>query len=423
MKIILAWPSSRTFKSPSKKKPCNDLLNIKFSFIENGCLPEESVDTAELIMLFDDLFDSVNANFHKEEGKIYRSAVTPNSPHLEFWNKTLPILKSMKYVNNKGKEATVPSLTSWVKSIEGFKYITNRLRSEGINSLLLRNINQDPLENFFGAIRAHGYNNVMPNSAAFETAFKTLLINNITSPHSLQANCEKDDSFCLNSLKSLINQNCNVEDDKEITEIIYEHLNMNVINTQIILESCSRVHVEKCAAIAYCSGWIATKAKKYVFKKCKTCRNNLITSNNEDFHKFIIKKEYCGKRWLCYPTRALFDFFAQVEHITSDILNQYGHIEKIAKYIELIVTVNLDLNFIKCKKHNKQLNNYLLHKSVVFFIMNWCKEVSNVLTGKSHHNFCNESDEIDPIFQQAREHYNKTKGAKRERQTGVEINL
>ncbi|CAK1603601.1 unnamed protein product, partial [Parnassius mnemosyne] len=253
---------------------------------ESGCLPKESVDTAHLIMLFDNLFDSVNANYHKEEGKIYRSAVTPNSPHLKFWNKTLPIVRSMKYINNNGKEVTVPSVTSWVKTIEGFKLITNKLRAEGVNSLLLRNLNQDPLENFFGAIRAHGYNNIMPNSAAFESAFKTLLINNITSPHSIQGNCEKDDSICLKSLKSLIYQNCNVEDANDIMEIIDEHLNIDLINTQLILESRSRVHVEKCAAIAYCSGWIATKAKKFIFKKCKTCQNNLTSSNNEDFHNY-----------------------------------------------------------------------------------------------------------------------------------------
>lgn len=197
----------------------------------------------------------------------------------------------------------------------------------------------------------------MPNSAAFETAFKTLLLNNITSPHSLQGNCEKDDSLSLNSLKSLINQNFNVEYENEIMEIMNEHLDMNLINTQIILESRSRVHVEKCAAIAYCSGWIATKAKKFVLKKCKTCRNNLISLNTENFHNFITKKEYCGKRWLCYPTRALFDFFAQVENIKMDILNKYGHMEKIAKYIILIVTVHIDLNFMQCKDHKVQLNN------------------------------------------------------------------
>lgn len=74
---------------------------------------------------------------------------------------------------------------------------------------------------------------------------------------------------------------------------------------------------------------------------------------------------------------------------------------------------------------NEILNNYLLRKSVVFFTMNnWCKEVNHVLTGKSFYNFIkNVSDETDLIILQAREHYNKSKGRKRTRQTGVEINV
>lgn len=51
--------------------------------------------------------------------------------------------------------------------------------------------------------------------------------------------------------------------------------------------------------------------------------------------------------------------------------------------------------------------------------MAWCKQVSNVLSGKSYINLIdlNNRDEIDRIFLQAREHFNKTKGRKRGRQT------
>lgn len=51
--------------------------------------------------------------------------------------------------------------------------------------------------------------------------------------------------------------------------------------------------------------------------------------------------------------------------------------------------------------------------------MTCCKQVSNVLTGKSYINLIrlDNSDEIDHIFLLAREHFNKTKGRKRERQT------
>ncbi|CAH2048424.1 unnamed protein product, partial [Iphiclides podalirius] len=106
------------------KKVFSKSVSVALGFLEeSGTLPKESADTARLLMLFDQLFDSVNANFHKEEGNIYRSAVTQNSPHLKLWNSVLPILKSMRFLNKDEKEIIVPSLTSWVKTIEGFKLI------------------------------------------------------------------------------------------------------------------------------------------------------------------------------------------------------------------------------------------------------------------------------------------------------------
>jgi hypothetical protein len=114
--------------------------------------------------MFRPTFYSVNGSFSKPiKEKMYRSAVTPRSPHQKLWYKTLGVLKTMKYVTSTGKKSIVPSITSWVKTIQAFEEVTRYLHSLGLNSLLLRHWNQDPLENFFGAIRAHGLRNVMPS--------------------------------------------------------------------------------------------------------------------------------------------------------------------------------------------------------------------------------------------------------------------
>ncbi|CAG4990273.1 unnamed protein product [Colias eurytheme] len=55
----------------------------------------------------------------------------------------------------------------------------------------------DPVENFFGNIRSYGARNIAPNTMAFEGAFKALLLNNFSSPHSRRANCEEDSNECL----------------------------------------------------------------------------------------------------------------------------------------------------------------------------------------------------------------------------------
>ncbi|CAH0714231.1 unnamed protein product, partial [Brenthis ino] len=49
-------------------------------------------------------------------------------------------------------------------------------------------------------IRSYGVRNIAPNTVSFEGAFKALMINNYSEPHSSGANCEEDHNECLQSL-------------------------------------------------------------------------------------------------------------------------------------------------------------------------------------------------------------------------------
>lgn len=56
------------------------LYNIFFS--KECTMYVKAKDTADICLFFDQIFDSVNGNFHKVvDGKVYRTAVTKNSPH------------------------------------------------------------------------------------------------------------------------------------------------------------------------------------------------------------------------------------------------------------------------------------------------------------------------------------------------------
>ncbi|CAG9137607.1 unnamed protein product [Plutella xylostella] len=219
---------------------------------ESGKLPLCAKETADILILFDDLFDSVNGSYSKvQSGKIYRSAVTPKSRHHQLWRDSIPVLKSMKYINKDGKTAVVPSLSSWVKTIEGFQLLCRHMFQLGQTSLLLRHFNQDPIENFFGAIRAHGLSNIMPTAAAFQAAYKTLMVNNMSSAHSVGANCERDKNKCLQNLKNMIEEE--KEEKQKEHELTMEDLN---IRRNDILTSNSPQDVERRAAVGYCSGWL-----------------------------------------------------------------------------------------------------------------------------------------------------------------------
>lgn len=86
----------------------------------------------------------------------------------------------------------------------GFQEVYKVLKNSGVHSILLRNFNQDSIENFFGAMKALGYRNNNPTCSSFASSYKTLLLNNLMSAHSPGSNCEEDSGEgCLTSYKSL----------------------------------------------------------------------------------------------------------------------------------------------------------------------------------------------------------------------------
>ena len=156
----------------------------------------KAADTAELLYFFDKLFDSVNgSSLRAPHKKTLRCAVTAKSPHVQFWNSAVPILRST-YFTKPGSDTKSypPSLKNWVVSVEGLRYIWSNLEKKGFKFLSPRNSNQDPVENFFGCIRSHGHRNINPTCASFIQSFKSLLINNFVSRHSVGFNCENDQS-------------------------------------------------------------------------------------------------------------------------------------------------------------------------------------------------------------------------------------
>jgi len=61
-------------------------------------LDPQAVETAELILLFDKLFDSLNSSRRTSApSKPLKAAVTKTSNHVQFWQETIRILQTMKY--------------------------------------------------------------------------------------------------------------------------------------------------------------------------------------------------------------------------------------------------------------------------------------------------------------------------------------
>lgn len=232
--------------------------------------------------------DSVNGNFHKvQNGKTYRAAVTRGSPHHVFWNTALKIINSMVFIDpvNK-KKSTAPqprTLQNWVKTIKGmcfvlyvclkkimilsyilgFQNIYKIMEEKGVRSLLLRNFNQDSIENFFGAIRSLGYRNNNPSTQGFSSSYKTQMLNNLTSSHSTGSNCEEDFSEgALTSYRILFKS---IKDYNDLENVYDEpRVNDRIIEPTIV--NSPEISHLKLQTKNYIAGFIVKKLNKILFK-------------------------------------------------------------------------------------------------------------------------------------------------------------
>ncbi|KAJ8720634.1 hypothetical protein PYW08_006099 [Mythimna loreyi] len=117
-------------------------------------LPTECKETANLLFFVDKIFDSVNGSHVKNKNaKPLLGPVTPNSVHHKMWAESIKIFNSMKFITSDGKKETVLSVTNWVWTLNGIQTLLKKLKDDfNVSSVWLRHLNQDPLENFFGAL-------------------------------------------------------------------------------------------------------------------------------------------------------------------------------------------------------------------------------------------------------------------------------
>lgn len=364
-----------------------------------GKLPEECRSLIPITVLVDNLFDSLNCNtFVIPNGKIYKGPVRWNSPHHQLWLKAKKYLKSIKFqaskkVGNKIRkfETVVPSVKNFVKTIEGIQELWKILSQKySFDSMLTRNFNQDPVENFFGSIRNCGARNIAPNVMAFEGAFKTVLLNNLNA-HSAQANCEEDDNSFLQSLH-FFTKNTNTAPTIDFSEKKEINLREEVLKDVKLPNDLGQRN--------YVCGWILRKCLKNIIKNCKTCRKTVLCSEN-DKNSYIAAKEYFpDKMLLCYPSKQLEDCFLSIQsicvsHLKSDVLKA-----GLKKEIKTVTEIFVQFPF-KCETHKEKLKEYFTDVTINIIIYSWCKSINRILAGKLTF------DGEDETKMYAQDYYNK----------------
>lgn len=184
----------------------------------------------KFLSTFDLLFDLFNSS--NSDQKKSREPFQGNEDQLKILGDAKELLESIeiktrldsklkihakRLKTKKGSEiATVPVsfIKCWLSNINAitmfFTYMQNQY---SVESIPMRKINQDCLENFFGQVRSQNGSNLMPNAKQFASAFKKLYVNGIFKT-SVNTNSEGD----FPNLLSIMNSSPVVEEPEYVPD-------------------------------------------------------------------------------------------------------------------------------------------------------------------------------------------------------------
>ena len=165
-----------------------------FVIFFSGHIYNKCLATAMFVKDFDDLFDSfIGVTHFPDHGKLLRCHLTSTSKHMEYWRSAVDKVKTWTFLNKESEPMhPPPSQMDWLISIGAVQHVWRKVSEEHkFKFLENRNLNQDALENTFGAIRLHcGSNN--PSVGQFVDALKTDIINGLAYRSLYGTNCEDD---------------------------------------------------------------------------------------------------------------------------------------------------------------------------------------------------------------------------------------
>lgn len=332
-------------------------------------LPIEAESTAEFILFMDYVFDSVNGSFLQvTKGKTLKCAVRKTSGHKAFWAEAIQVFSTMEFFNSHKAHIVPPSVKNWIHTLKAFSYLWDKCEKSKISFLCPRNLNQDPLENFFGSIRSHGIRNINPNAAAFVNSLKSLVINNFITSHSKAANCENDNLKGLDDLKHML------------TSDVAES-NIDISFPEIVVAEYKPDYhsLLKKGTLTYIAGFVAKKVLKQI-GLCQQCRQDLVGGDRSQAEYFIVNARAYSAKALLAPSTNFNLFFQKCIFIISNILPQLCYKQNIIRLIKIVLKNLCNEDIFMCEKHD--VKKIFWHYVSVFHLHVWIKNVNSILKGK-----------------------------------------
>jgi hypothetical protein len=285
-------------------------------YVSLGGLPPSAAGTAEFISTFDNIFDSLNSSKLKCS-KLHRRAWSANFLHKQFIPDALAFVKSLKVKN----AATGEDVTNRLRCLKGFKITLNSVmllwqelqQKFSLQFLFTRRLNQDPLENYFGAVRQQGGNSDNPTPIQVSRAFKKLFYDNFLVSSLGNWTKDLDNVLAGTTFTPISSSSSKNASEIDVTDYKSVSLQSNLIGMN---------------AIAYVSGYLLKKCLKK--HQCEICRSKLVRDNLVDSSKlFCYFKSYQAQMektgGLLAPSTEFLAYITDLEGIFVQVLATIVH--------------------------------------------------------------------------------------------------
>lgn len=245
------------------------------------------------------------------------------------WNGEWPE-KIQKYTFTKketGERSRPPCLVGWANNIKAFQYLWPKMKRLGFKVMKLRHLNQDPIENLFGLIRQFCGSNTNPTTTQFISALKTSLITRFIKTSSTGKNCEDDEAYFLDDMRSLLDIANNEEANGTPTLVRGATLPNDV--REKMAKISRQGPALACAIIA------STVMQK---SDCEDCLRLLTTSEKSTDLEFTIAQSSLQPIINTYPSPELINTFLQCQSSFksswAQIINKKNILEELNRVFE-----------------------------------------------------------------------------------------
>lgn len=307
------------------------------TYVALHAMPGSALGTAQFVSKIDTIFDCCNS-LSSRDPKFCRRPFSHSSPHMHEITTGIDFFESLKAINRQtGEDRTsyLKCLNGWIITLKAISLLWRKLYSEGIASFLItRQLNQDPLENFFGSIRQQGGNNDNPTPIQFQRAYKKLFHSNLLQVNT--GNCEDDID---ESLVKLANIKDTSPPDLTMTTNSLQLVTPDYRNEQFQ----NRMLAEN--AITYVSGYLLRKT--FLKHTCNLCKSTLVDDDSYDDRRTLLSfkaydsdSSYGG---LIAPSNVMLQYTIQLEDTFIKHLRNLQKVTCVGRdLLQLLESIHLD---------------------------------------------------------------------------------